>query len=392
MKQPIEKIILTNEERRYFGLNPIESTWDRVEIKESFAVYFDGDMIRKTISCQTRSDAGYENYLQYTETDNQVQTRGRNIVLPRTDRGKEKKLNYTSIDSMNPTGCVFYVVFGFPKATARLYVGNSRNSITLPIIFPNNISTFAAFRKWLPGYISTCPTDYFDKVERMRNSPHRTVKYYNGDIFRFEIDLEHYGFGLIIGQIRKMQKDALLSKEHIFNDTMCVPLLVRLYLLKTTDKNMSAEQIAAHPLGKTFMMTDDLVIWGAYDIVGSKTLTETDIDFPIQVGRSISAIDFDHVRICWGPGIIVRRNAEDFPKLPFKLMRHGVSQMIHWFEMERAMGNAQAKTGLDESEQIAFRYFDLPLDMTFDVFNRQYGGMTREEYAVYANKAGRGKS
>ena len=62
--------------------------------------------------------------------------------------------------------------------------------------------------------------------------------------------------------------------------------------------------------------------------------------------------------------------------------------------MERALENSLAEAGLDELEQRAFRYFGVPLDINFDEFNRQHDGMTRAEYAEYANKTGRcmGKS
>lgn len=62
----------------------------------------------------------------------------------------------------------------------------------------------------------------------MKNTPCRPTKYFIGDIFRFEIDLNHYGFGLIIGQLRKIQKDSLFRDEHILNDTSGMTLLVRL--------------------------------------------------------------------------------------------------------------------------------------------------------------------
>ena len=45
----------------------------------------------------------------YDENDNEIHTRERKVVLARTQRGKEKKLNYTSISAMRPTGCSFWM-------------------------------------------------------------------------------------------------------------------------------------------------------------------------------------------------------------------------------------------------------------------------------------------
>lgn len=261
-----EREVLNNEERRYFGLEPILPDWERFTIKPGYMVYFDGDVIRKIISMSTSCSEGWENFLDYIETDNEIHTRERQTVLPRTKRGKEKKLNYTSVNGMIPTGCSFQMNLRNPRRNSSLRVWNERNSIRLPIVFPNDLDTLVQFREWLIGFMAACPADYFDKVERIKHTPHRTIKYFNGDIFRFEFDLEHYGFGLIIGQLTKMQKDGLLRDEHILNDIMCMPLLVRLYLLKTKDKDLPVEQIAAHPLGHTFIMMDNQVIWGGVSI------------------------------------------------------------------------------------------------------------------------------
>lgn len=391
MKISIENQVLTNQERRYFGLEPILQAWQRFEIKPGFFVYFEEDTIRKTISWRTVSGAGYEDFLEYIESDNEIQTRGRQMVLPRTQKGKEKKLNYTSVSAMKPTGCTFRMSLTSPNHPSSLWVGNTRNSISLPIVFPDDVKTFATFREWLAEFITICPSDYFDKVERMKHTRHRTVKYFNGDIFRFEIDLEHYGFGLIIGQIRKMQKDGLLRKEHILCSTMGVPLLVRLYKLKTTEKEIDMQKLTSYPLEKTFIMMDNQVIWGAYDIVGSKILQAADIDFPIQAGKSIDGQNQDYVRICWGPGMMIRDNATDFPE-PLRnqqLMRHGCHFGVGRIDLNRAIESSREEAGLDELEQIAFRYFGVPLDITFDEFNRQHNGMTYDEYSKYANKAGR---
>lgn len=389
----IEYKVLTNEERRYFGLEPLLPGWERLEIKPGFSVYFDGDVIRKTISFRTLSGMGYENFLEYNESDNEIQTRERRMVLPRTKKGKEKKLNYTSVSAMKPTGCTFRMNLTCPNLPSSLFAGNTRNSINLPIVFPDNIGTLEEFREWISDFITDCPIDYFSKVERMKSTPHRTVKYFNGDIFRFEVDLEHYGFALVIGQIRKMQKDGLIRKEHILGGTLGVPLLVRLYGLKSIKKDMDVEEITSYPLGKTFIMMDNQVIWGAYDIIGSKILEASDIDFPIQVqaGKKIDGQNQDNVLICWGPGIIIKRNSEKFPKqlLSNRLMRHGCHFGINRNHLERTLESCQTKPELDDLEQIAFQYFDIPLDTTFDEFNLQHDGMTFVEYATYANKDGR---
>ena len=41
-----KQFILTNEQRKYLGLNPIEEHWEVMDIKGTL-YYFDGDVIKK---------------------------------------------------------------------------------------------------------------------------------------------------------------------------------------------------------------------------------------------------------------------------------------------------------------------------------------------------------
>ena len=88
----IIKIILRNEDRKYLGLTPIEDHWERMNIKH-ITLFFDGDIIRKKI---THAEFESQQFL-YLEEDVYVETaENRTIVLPKTSKGKPKKLNYTA--------------------------------------------------------------------------------------------------------------------------------------------------------------------------------------------------------------------------------------------------------------------------------------------------------
>ena len=105
----IIKIILTNEERKYLGLTPIESHWERVDIKH-VTLFFDGDVIRKKIT-----HAEFESQqFSYLEEDVCVETaENRTIVLPKTLRGKPKKLNYTATTMFTRIGMYFMYNDGY---------------------------------------------------------------------------------------------------------------------------------------------------------------------------------------------------------------------------------------------------------------------------------------
>ena len=107
-------LTLTNEERRYLGLNPLDAQWDILEFysKTNYwhkrtTVFFDNDVIikviyesKKIVNEEIRSES-------ISEYDANIQTENRMWVLPLTERGKKKKLNATNISAYRPTGCIF---------------------------------------------------------------------------------------------------------------------------------------------------------------------------------------------------------------------------------------------------------------------------------------------
>lgn len=77
---------LTNDHRLYFGLEPIDPSWDKVLLKgdtyrPESVIYFDGDTIKRHI---VSTDDDYKEK-QYDDL-----TRERAYLLPATTKGKEK--------------------------------------------------------------------------------------------------------------------------------------------------------------------------------------------------------------------------------------------------------------------------------------------------------------
>jgi hypothetical protein len=74
---------LTNDQREYFGLDPIKNTWDRVlfsgdTYRPESLLYFEGNTIKRHI-------ISTEN--KYSETHYNELTKGRTILLPKTNKG-----------------------------------------------------------------------------------------------------------------------------------------------------------------------------------------------------------------------------------------------------------------------------------------------------------------
>lgn len=232
---------LTNEIRPYVGLKVIEPHWDLIKIKQGYSVYFDGDVIRKRISCSA---------LAYSEDDVEIQTRERTLIVPKTSRGKEKKLNYTSVSGFKAEGVSFSAGISSHDEQCHITARNSRNSVELPFSGYQQLKTKEEIVSWLEQFPTTVPVDYDKKIDRLKNMKNQRYDAVPGDIFRVEIDMHTDGYVLVIGNLRQMEKDKLFSEESIWRSVMTMPLFVRPFLWKTTDRSPSWDNILAAPLSE----------------------------------------------------------------------------------------------------------------------------------------------
>ena len=123
---------LTNEQRRHFGLELVDPSWDRVEIpavsgrntihpemnksNRKIILYFDGDILRKEIV--EHENGGFrENAYNLKTMDNRTK------IAPITAKGKPKILNGVNIQRCNPYG-VYMDLNAKPSEPASVVIGN----------------------------------------------------------------------------------------------------------------------------------------------------------------------------------------------------------------------------------------------------------------------------
>lgn len=285
-------IRITNEERRYLGLNPIEDDW---EITRYFSktnitykrttVYWDGVVIKKIICEENRIPSGQSTPVtrSIAEHDTFLKTENREKILPLTSRGKLKPVTASDILSVTPLGCSFYLfVDTLDNQKTYMSVYNARNNCSLAIGESErivNICNDETFHSFMNYYIMSCPDDYFDRINRLRTAKHKTVKYKTGDIFRIELDRFNYCYGLITGQVREILKWPDLPEHHSLGKLMMVPIMVRYYKLITKRSDLTVSELSEYPLSRVEIYGDNDIIWGTHTIVGHKQLTEDDIEF-----------------------------------------------------------------------------------------------------------------
>ena len=80
-------LTLTEEERRYFALDPIDPAWQTMHFYSKLhdsvtrtTLFFDGDTIVKTITETVVQRLGYISALSYSESDTRMQTENRDTL------------------------------------------------------------------------------------------------------------------------------------------------------------------------------------------------------------------------------------------------------------------------------------------------------------------------
>lgn len=277
---------MTNDKRQFFKLQPIQESWDLVKLTDECTIYFDGDTIVKRID-QTESS--------YLEKDISIATRARQYILPKTARGKEKKLTYPSLYSRYDGTLLFkYGVYN-NKGYIDLEHVETKRSLPIPGFDAGNL---AQVEEHLTQFMTSPPHTYQNKLEQLFTKLKRH-KIKVGDVFKVERSMTTHGYVVVIGDVTKMRKEGMFAKESIWHDLMTVPLFVRVYHIET-DKDLALEEIANLPFyeGCQIVM-DDQFMRGQYAFVGNKQLTEEDIELPFGFGPSLSFED-NSSRISWG--------------------------------------------------------------------------------------------
>ncbi|MBQ5311389.1 MAG: immunity 26/phosphotriesterase HocA family protein, partial [Oscillospiraceae bacterium] len=428
-------IKLTDDERRFLALDPVDSSWEMVSmysvthnLKKRTVLFYDRDTIVKVIyEAHCINDDGTYISRSYEEYDTRLETENRTMLLPLTARGRAKPVTPTNVMAVNPFGCTVYI--HLQPGKSRLSVYNLRNDQDIAIGEEDRIKKIMSdeeFHEFMRYYISTCPDDYFERITAVRNMEHQTVRFSAGDIFRVQVDREHYAYGLILGKTRRIEKWDELPGEHSFRSLMTQPVILRMYDFVTTDRDMTAEELSGMPLRSPKICSDNDIIWGRHKIVAHKELVPDDIQFRLQLARQIKKNE--HLTMFTAETFVKMTPGEPKPKfhtpralyiewgfasfeIPWEDVPENIRNLLDegvYFNGGVSLGiNADlcGKTVADVLEEnpghlmqydlllpenrdkfnMVMDFLGLPADCTIDDFAKKYGGISRERYIELIN-------
>ena len=289
----IIKIILRNEERKYLGLTPIESHWERVDIKH-VTLFFDGNVIRKKIT-----HAEFESQqFSYLEEDVYVETtENRTIVLPKTLRGKPKKLNYTATTMFTRIGMYFMYNDGY------VIIANATTQKTYYWTRIEGEENKKLFDEWFDTWKKETTEEDLRELEVFKNETRKKQKYKEGDVFAFKIGRRNYGFGKIIIDVvsRRKAEEFRKNKNYGLAHLMGTALIVKVYhkMSDTKDIDIAELERCCSLPGQAVM--DNHIYYNQYPIIGHLPVSNVDMnDAYLSVSRSINYNDSDIAYLQYG--------------------------------------------------------------------------------------------
>jgi hypothetical protein len=286
------KFELTDEQREYFGLDSIESNWDKVTLKgDSYrpesSLYFEGNTIKKHI-ISTPSE--------YKEVQYNEPTNNREFLLPKTGKGTEKRLTASVLESRQPIG-VYCIIDSF----RGIYLGNHTTQTTFYASRweLSNFDVSKDLHEWVEQYIWSSPENHVAEISRFKNAKRKHVKFKVGDFFTFKLSRTLFGFGRILLDIDKIRKKQLINKNHGLNLLMGPPVLYKIYAHVSEEPNTNITELSKMPSLPSSYIMDNRFYYGEYVIIGYQDLTDDDFEFPMSYGRNLG-IKSTNVFLQWG--------------------------------------------------------------------------------------------
>ena len=324
---------LTNEQRKYLGLIPVEEHWELVKFDNGIYYYFEDDIIRKEITVK-------ENY--YHESELNVKTsENRTMILPKTKRGKIKKFNYTATQSFSPFGT--YFTFSADGVIIANYT-SQRTYYSETFTEKEKIS-LDDLKKWLDKWMKETTEEDLEEIEEFKNAKRKHCKFNEGDFFAFKISRREWCFGRILMDVSKLRKDENFEKNKNYGlaHLMGKPLIIKVYHKISDNKNIDLKELSECLALPSQPIMDNIFYYGEAVILGNLPLKPEENDMFISVSESISGIDKNIAYLQYG--LIYREiPLSDYEKLikdlkigAQTLRREGIGFVIDTYKLKECI-------------------------------------------------------
>ena len=324
---------LTNEQRKYLGLIPVEEHWELVKFDNGIYYYFEDDTIKKEIKVS-------KNYYHEAEL-NEKTAENRTMILPKTKRGKIKKFNYTATESFSPFGT--YFTFSADGVIIANYT--TQRTYYSEIFSEKEKISLDNLKKWLDKWMKETTEEDLEEIEEFKNAKRKHCKFNEGDFFAFKISRREWCFGRILLDVSKLRKDENFKKNKNYGlaNLMGKPLIIKVYHKISDNKNIDLKELSKCLALPSQAIMDNIFYYGEAIILGNLPLKPEENDMFISVSESISGIDKNIAYLQYG--LIYREiPLSDYEKLIKELKigaqtlrREGIGFVIDTYKLKECI-------------------------------------------------------
>ena len=325
---------LTNEQRKYLGLIPVEEHWELVKFDNGIYYYFEDDTIKKEIKVS-------KNYYHEAEL-NEKTAENRTMILPKTKRGKIKKFNYTATQSFSPFGT--YFTFSADGVIIANYT--SQRTYYSETFSEKEKISLDDLKKWLDKWMKETTEEDLKEIEEFKNTKRKHCKFNEGDFFAFKLSRREWCFGRILMDVSKLRKDENFEKNKNYGlaHLMGKPLIIKVYHKISDSKNVDLKELSKCLALPSQAIMDNIFYYGEAIILGNLPLEDREYDdMLISVSESISYIDKDIAYLQYG--LIYREiPLSDYEKLIKELKigaqtlrREGIGFVIDTYKLKECI-------------------------------------------------------
>ena len=324
---------LTNEQRKYLGLIPVEEHWELVKFDNGIYYYFEDDTIKKEIKVS-------KNYYHEAEL-NEKTAENRTMILPKTKREKIKKFNYTATESFSPFGT--YFTFSADGVIIANYT--TQRTYYSEIFSEKEKISLDNLKKWLDKWMKETTEEDLEEIEEFKNAKRKYCKFNEGDFFAFKISRREWCFGRILLDVSKLRKDENFEKNKNYGlaHLMGKPLIIKVYHKISDNKNIDLKELSECLALPSQPIMDNIFYYGEAVILGNLPLKPEENDMFISVSESISGIDKNIAYLQYG--LIYREiPLSDYEKLIKELKigaqtlrREGIGFVIDTYKLKECI-------------------------------------------------------
>ncbi len=275
---------LTNEQRKCFGLLPVDGSWIRVEPKPSpydqhtMILYLDGTVIRKVIltGCNI-----YNEYEISEQLSNDLQ-----YLLPKTEKEKPVLLSASTLTKRTPRG----MGLSYGRSSSGYSYIDICSHTSQKCYYSNAYEPICSygrgdFLQWVENWCTETTRDDLADISNFAAQLRQLVKFREGDVFRFKINRRLYGYGRVLLDYALMRK----KKEPFWDVLMGKPTVCSVYHIVTERKDVTLDELRELDSLPSVHMMDNRLFYGDFEIIGNIPIGEHE-DYPIMYGGSISAL------------------------------------------------------------------------------------------------------